>query len=227
MIIANSMGGADYWQQHRPRGTVLHIPNALVPLRRDPPPVTETVPASKFILFAGRLSYEKNLERLFDALDAVLAEYPEHHAVLLGEGPLESELRQKIAQSPHSARFWLPGFTNHLGYWLAKADVFVSVSHFEGHPNTVIESAEVGCPQVLSDIDAYRSVLASDAATYVDGQSARSIAEGISSVLRDRDGSRKKADIAAKIVSALTVEAQAEAYREAYLAVKGRRNERI
>lgn len=221
MIIANSAGGVAYWQQYRPRGPVLHIANALAPLQSDPPPETWLAPASKFILFAGRFSYEKNLENLFEALEIVLAGYPDHFAVLFGEGPFEAELRRRIARSPHARRFRLPGFTSHLGYWLTKADVFVSVSHFEGHPNTVIESAQAGCPQVLSEIDAHRSILGEGAAKFVDGQSVRSIAEGIASILANPDEARARAAAAAEIVSALTIERQAEAYRQAYLAVRG------
>ena len=42
---------------------------------------------------------------------------------------------------------------------MKRADVFVSVSHFEGHPNTVFEAAVVGCPLVLSEIPEHHEVL--------------------------------------------------------------------
>jgi glycosyltransferase involved in cell wall biosynthesis len=80
---------------------------------------------------------------------------------------------------------WLGGVWNRLVIddLLSQADVFVSMSRFEGVPISVLEAKEHGLRLVLSDIPGHRDA-GGDAATYVPVDDERRFADAVVSALR-------------------------------------------
>lgn len=75
--------------------------------------------------------------------------------VFVGDGPLRLELAKEYASEDI---VWI-GFTDRAVDYLRASDFFVSASHSEGLPNTVLESLSVGVPVCLSDIPPHREIL--------------------------------------------------------------------
>jgi glycosyltransferase involved in cell wall biosynthesis len=163
--------------------------------------VDDTLPAAPLILYAGRLSPEKNVILLLDALVRVLNAAPEYVAVMFGEGPLLNELCRKIAGADMIGRIRLGGYTRNLATWMKRTDVCVSISNFEGNPNVTLEAAAHGCPLVLSEIPAHREVFDETNAWFVNHKSEVDVSNGILSALREKGERSAKAERAKLVVA--------------------------
>jgi glycosyltransferase involved in cell wall biosynthesis len=213
-IVANSQGGAEYWDGARVEKVV--VPNAL-PLGEiaAAPRDGSDFGASEVLLFAGRFDPAKNLENLVDALAPVVRER-DALALLCGEGPLESALRARIAKAGVADRIRLLGFTDRVWSLMKRADVLVAASWFEGHPNVVLEAAACGCPLVLSDIPAHRQCFGDDAALFADPADPAALAAAIRQTLEDPAAASARAGRARAVANALSIDSAAGAYLRAY-----------
>lgn len=210
-IIANSEGGLEYWRARGALGSMYVVRNA------PTPPSSKCGSLSlpgfngeKLLLAAGRLSHEKNIPILVKAIAAALAKLPSHHAVIFGDGPERATTAAMIADTGLSDRFHLGGYTQQLSRWMEVADVFVSASLMEGHPNVVIEAAAAGCPMVLSDIPAHREFAVAGSALFAPVTDPNRLADAIVQSVNDRAASLTRAAQARLLVDALSVEAAAQ-----------------
>lgn len=110
------------------------------------------------LLFVGRLNHEKGVELLIDAFNRL---EPGTQLHLVGEGPMEEEMRRRAATSPACERIHFHGFVarEELGSWYAGADLLVVPSVTEPWGLVVNEAMEVGTPVVTSDAVGSASVL--------------------------------------------------------------------
>lgn len=219
VVVANSQGGVDYWGQQGDTRRVIRNGLALQAIRSATPAQPETLGLpgnARIVLFAGRLNAEKNVATLLQALDVVLERRPECAAVLFGEGPLRAPLRAQVEAMRGRERVRLADFTPELWRWMRRASAFVSVSHFEGNPNTVLEAMAIGCPLVVSAIAQHREILDDTTAQFCDPASADDIAGAIDAVLSAPELTAKRAAAASEAANAWSVERAARAYLDLY-----------
>ncbi|MCR8724583.1 glycosyltransferase [Frigidibacter sp. ROC022] len=138
------------------------------------------------ILGVGRLVPQKGFETLIDAVAALRTHGPVR-LVILGQGPLEQALRDRAAAAGLGADFDLPGFQENPYRFMARADVFVLSSRWEGSPNALIEAMATGTPVVACDCPSGpREVLASpELGPLVPVGDAPALARAIARVLED------------------------------------------
>ncbi len=106
-------------------------------------------PREAFVLAIGRLSYQKG----FDILIRAFAKLEDRtiRLVILGEGPLESDLK-RLALALHVAeRVMFCGFVSNTPAYLKAASLFVLPSRWEGFSNVLGEALATGTPIVASD----------------------------------------------------------------------------
>jgi rhamnosyl/mannosyltransferase len=105
----------------------------------------------KIVLFVGRLVYYKGVDVLMRAMAGVDADL-----VLIGGGPLESQLRELAAATGIAARvtFLPPQDDDELCAWYRAADVFClpSVARSEAFGIVQIEAHAAGTPVVSTDL---------------------------------------------------------------------------
>jgi glycosyltransferase involved in cell wall biosynthesis len=225
MIVANSQGGIDYWNRSPSPRRVIRNGLPLHELHATTRAATESLglPAdARLILFAGRLSTEKNVSRLMAALDCVLVNHADTVAVVFGDGPLRATICRQASRMAARDRVRVESFTVDLWKWMRRASVFVSVSLFEGHPNTVLEAAALGCPLVLSSIPQHREILSDEEARYCDPKAPHDISRAIEDVLGNRAPADTRAAAAARSVSESSIAAAARAYLQVYEEVLSR-----
>ena len=104
----------------------------------------------------GRFSEEKGHASL---LHAVAMMEDNIHIVLVGQGELESELRELATDLKLKERVHIVGLQNNIPDWLAALDVFVIPSHVEGMSNALLEAMAYGCVIVASDIDGNKELI--------------------------------------------------------------------
>jgi glycosyltransferase involved in cell wall biosynthesis len=104
----------------------------------------------KHILTAGRLSFQKDHATLLKAF-AMLQNYTNSKLVILGEGPLRTQLSSLIIELGLEDRVSMPGFVCDPYPWFLSADLFVLSSRWEGFGNVIVEALECGVPIVSTN----------------------------------------------------------------------------
>jgi glycosyltransferase involved in cell wall biosynthesis len=103
------------------------------------------------LVAVGRLQHQKAYDVLLRAFPAVLQAVPGARLAILGEGPLEADLkaRARTLGVDHAVDFM--GFQANPWPYIKHAHLFVLASRFEGLPNVVLESLALGTPVVATD----------------------------------------------------------------------------
>ncbi|HEY7356981.1 MAG TPA: glycosyltransferase family 1 protein [Ktedonobacterales bacterium] len=111
-------------------------------------------PDAKLMLYVGRLSYEKNLDALLAAFEAIENDEPDAHLVLVGDGPARQELEQAL----HGKRAHFTGYLSGeaLAEAYASADLFTFPSTTETFGQVVLEAMASGLPVVAFDAEGVR-----------------------------------------------------------------------
>jgi glycosyltransferase involved in cell wall biosynthesis len=110
------------------------------------------------LLFVGRLSPQKNLPRLLEAL-SLMREPAE--LTIVGDGPERARLTELAARLGLD-NLNLAGAQERatLGAWYRRADVFVLSSDKEGMPLAALEAMSFGLPVVATDVPGLRDLCA-------------------------------------------------------------------
>jgi glycosyltransferase involved in cell wall biosynthesis len=102
------------------------------------------------VLGVGRLVRQKNFMNLLDAFARVRTQRPAR-LIILGKGPLRTELLAHARNLGIAADVSLPGFIHHPYSYMRHANVFVLSSDWEGFGNVIVEAMANGCPVVSTD----------------------------------------------------------------------------
>ena len=114
----------------------------------------------KILLYVGRITEQKQPSLLIDFFEAISCIKPNVHLIIAGSGNLLTKTRKK-ATKHHNMH--ILGHVTHrkLRVLLCAADLFISLSCYEGLPLTVLEATMYGLPLILSDIPAHKWLIAS------------------------------------------------------------------
>ena len=207
-IVANSRGGLDYWRPYVSLSRLHIVRNCVSPADHPAGASIEAqaphLAGRPVVLFAGRFSYEKNIPALIDALILVARQNADVAIMMFGEGPERGFAVNRITNAGLAQRIVVSGYSAQLAAWLSRAAVCVSVSHFEGHPNVVMEAAAASCPLVLSDIPAHRELFDEESASLVPANSPSLIAEAVLETLSN------PGDASARAARALAISSQCD-----------------
>lgn len=144
---------------------------------------SKTMPAEKYFLFFGRLSYEKGVKTLLEAFEKL----PDCKLKIAGTGPMEADLKQmKLTRKMGNVEF--------LGYKIGKelSDlvagayfVIVPSEWYENNPMTIIEAYSVGTPVIGAKIGGIPEIV-------VDGKTGYQFESGNACDLKDKIVSANK-----------------------------------
>ncbi|HET9103606.1 MAG TPA: glycosyltransferase [Solirubrobacteraceae bacterium] len=152
--------------------------------RFDPALRDETLfPGEVNVLYAGRLTTEKGLDRLAEAFLAARAQDPRLHLVLAGGGPEEPALRERLGDA---ATFlgWLRGGDLAVAY--ASADVFAFPSVTDTFGQVVLEAQASGLPVVAVDAGGPASLISHGETGLLTGPEPAAFAAGLRRMVADR-----------------------------------------
>ena len=102
------------------------------------------------VVAAGRLASWKGFADLVEAIALVRSIRPVR-LLILGDGPLRSELQQRIEFHGLEHSVQLLGYVENPLKYFARSQVFALSSHVEGLPNVLVEAMMCGCTPVATD----------------------------------------------------------------------------
>lgn len=121
--------------------------------------------AAPIVAMTGRITEEKGIGELVEAVAALKSEFPKIRLIVIG-GQLSTErdafqdrLVEFIEQHDLSSSVTLCGFVRDVGSMLALADLFVLPSYREGLPRSVLEAMAMELPVVATDIRGCREAV--------------------------------------------------------------------
>lgn len=105
----------------------------------------------KLVVTAGRLTEQKGQWHLIRAFSRVIEKKQDAVLLILGAGPLENYLKQVSGELGIQDKVVFKGFVHNPHKYIAKADVFVVSSLYEGYGNVVAEAVCLGVPCIATD----------------------------------------------------------------------------
>ena len=147
------------------------------------PAVLDVGPDRALVLAVGRLAAQKGFGTLLEAASRWRDIKPEPVLVIVGQGPLEAELKKQAAALHLDARF--PGHRDDVPALLAAAAVFVLPSVWEGQPLILQEALRAGVPVVATRVGGTPELTGEDAALLVPAGDPDRLADAVRAVLAD------------------------------------------
>ncbi len=102
------------------------------------------------IVMCAKLCEQKDYPTLLHAMARVCQQQP-CRLIALGEGPMKAALLALRDELGLTAAVDFAGVVANPYAYMARADVFVLSSHFEGFPNVVLEAMACGAPVICTD----------------------------------------------------------------------------
>ena len=135
-----------------PSGKIVVIPN-YIDTELFRPLNIEKIPNR--LIFVGRFAEEKNLLNLLMAMKDI----PHAELVLVGDGPLESALREFAQRHRINVTFAGRIPNDELPVLLNSAEAFVLPSLYEGNPKALLEAMACGLPVIVTPVEGNREVV--------------------------------------------------------------------
>ena len=144
----------------------------------------------------GSLTPEKDHLTLIQAASRLVQDLPDLRWVIVGEGPMEERLQQRIRELGVQDRMHLVGGLQDPHQALTEADVFVLSSTSEGFGSSVLAAMARGVPVVATRVGGVPDLLANGSGILLEPQSPDALAGAVRLVLSDsvlREGLAQKA----------------------------------
>ncbi len=204
------------------RVRVIYNPVDVAQIERSAAQLLAVAPERPFIVTAGRLTFQKNHNLLIEAF-AMSAAARGMDLVILGEGPLEGDLRARAAALGVSDRVRFAGFQANPWAWFSRARLFVHSSRWEGLPNVIAEALACGVPTLLPDCDfgPREQIVHGQSGWLVPPHDAGALAGGLDTLLGDPDLAARLAAGGKARASDFDADVIAGAYTEFFLEMTG------
>lgn len=138
-------------------------------------------PQNKKLIFVGSLIPTKGINELFDAFLALSKINSNVSLDILGSGPLQEQLQQKIQHHNLSHQVYLRGSIPlaEVARYIREADVLILPSYREGVPNVVLESFASGTPVIATKVGGIPEVVTSDTGLLIDAKNSQQLYNAI------------------------------------------------
>lgn len=139
---------------------------------------------SPLVGIVGRLVPVKNHRLFLEAAQQVLAQTPDVHFAILGDGELRDELQRYAADLRIASNVHFLGFRPNSPEMFVDLDVVALSSLNEGTPVTLIEAMAAGKPVVSTDVGGVSDVVVHNVAGFlVPSQDSAALAQGLQRML--------------------------------------------
>lgn len=153
------------------------------------------------VVAIGRLVWQKGFEYFIEAMPGVLKRFKEARFLIVGEGQMEDDLKEKSRRLMLEDRIIFTGFRKDIRDVLASLDVFVMPSLLEGLPVVLLEAMAMIKPIVATKIEGIIEVLENGVTgLLVSPKDPQILSEAIVDLLIHKDKARQMGLAARKVV---------------------------
>lgn len=180
---------------------------------------------SRVVTVIGGLLPQKGHGTLLDAFSGVSSKFKDVVLLVVGEGPLRSELEERAAKLGLREKVRFAGRRNDIPAILAVTDVYANSSRFEGLPFTILEAMASGVPVVATAVDGTVEVVSNGVTGLLAApDDAESLTKALCRILEDEPLRRQLAVQGREQVSVrFSLEAMLQATGEVYRECLGKR----
>ena len=151
-----------------------------------PPGGPDLAPGTPVLVAVSRLVEQKGIDVAVDALALVRERHPAAHLVVLGEGPLRSELTELAARRGVADAVSLPGRVGDVAWWLRRANVVVHPARWEGFGLALLEAMLCERPIVATKVSSIPEIVVDpETGLLVAPDDPGALAEAVTTLLDD------------------------------------------
>ena len=133
----------------------------------------------------ARFRPQKRVDRWVEVAAATHKLNPDINFLIIGDGPDDNMVREKIRELNMQGKIELPGMLSNTADAFKQMDIFLLTSEFEGLPLALLEAMSTGCVPVVSNVGGIKQ-LAFDGFGYkFDEFNAATIAKTIAAYAAD------------------------------------------
>lgn len=111
------------------------------------------------IVYVGRLTPQKNPQRLVEVLTGIEKKYPGMKAAIVGTGDLEAETKQKRQELNAEECIDMLGYSSNPYKIIKSAKIMIMTSRWEGLPMCALEAMALGVPIVSTPTDGLKEIV--------------------------------------------------------------------
>lgn len=152
-------------------------------------PVPDVAKTPGLLCFVGRLSAEKNLFALLEAIEGI----PKARLAIVGDGPMRGALEDRAREGRLPVTFLGTLPNDEVPAVLNRAEIFVLPSLYEGHPKALLEAMACGLPVVATDVAGTKDVIRHGETGFLCGTTAHEIRQALVEVLENQELCRQMA----------------------------------
>ena len=167
--------------------------------------------------YVGRLSEEKGVLNLLEAIPGILEEADKNRFLIAGDGPLYNKIKKYLDEKNLNGKVKLAGWIPHdkLPDCLNELKLVVLPSYTEGLPNLMLEAMACGTPVLATPVGAIPDMITDGETGFItENNSPECIAENVIRALEHPDLERIVENARARVEREFTYEAAVERYRE-------------
>ena len=177
-------------QRFYPLATAREETQAFAPLAREQiaPLVSEEEERAKTVICVSKLRYEKGIDVLLQAWHLVYAQSPAARLVLVGSGPIQSQLERMARELGIAGGVEFAGLQSDVPAQLHRGAIAVLPSRWEGMPNALLEAMACGLACVATRVSGSEDVIQHERnGLLVETEDYKGMAEALLTLLNNPD----------------------------------------
>jgi glycosyltransferase involved in cell wall biosynthesis len=214
VLVANSKNGCLYWKNKFSKKNIFFIKNAINFLSTNSHKKKKLV--NKFKLISvGRLEKSKNFDAIIKAIKEI-SPFVNVNLKIIGYGNQKNEIIDLIRKFNLQKKIRVANDGINWHKDLKDTTALISMSKFEGQPNTLLEAAAANCPLIISDIPEHKEIFDKKSAIFVPLDNFKKLSEAILFIINKPGYAKKMAKAARVKINDMTIENQFTAYDKIY-----------
>lgn len=121
-------------------------------------------------VYLGRLTFQKNPQRLIKVMEQVIEKIPQIRFAVLGEGELENEIKDYVESHNLVSNIHLLGYRSNPYKILQCSKAMIMTSRWEGLPMCALEAFALGVPVISTPADGLKELITNEYDGYLTDQ---------------------------------------------------------